>query len=208
MKHWLRKVFVAVIVLGAILGSILGTHGLNQALISTRNLYQVDTAGLQMESDLEYEAQESRRAFLYALVMTDPNDQLPYVLAARGASQRVEQALNQLRTLGVPEITRNVASFERTWKKYDQARDEIMALILEGNSAGAMGVELKRGKPAFAAALVSLHGLKTALGVRAQSDSLQVNATLQRSIGALAAFVLSTLLIVGLLMKARLSSRW
>jgi hypothetical protein len=108
----------------------------------------VDNAGSQMESDLEYETQESRRAFLYALAATDPDDQLPYVLEARQASQRVDQAVDGLRALCSPEITRNVENFERTWKKYDQARDEIMAMILEGNAAGVLGVELKRGQPA------------------------------------------------------------
>src|ERR1700735_1684933 len=104
MSLWLRRVFVAVIVLGAILGSFLGTRGLNQAVISTRDLYRVDTAGPQMESDLEYETEGSRGAFLYALAGREPTDHLPYVAAARGASQRVEQAANRLRALGVPEI--------------------------------------------------------------------------------------------------------
>ncbi len=207
MSLWFRRVFVAGIVLSAILGSFLGTRGLNQAVISTRDLYRVDTAGSQMESDLEFETQESRRAFLYALAVTDPNDQLPYVVAARQASQRVDQALHRLRALGVPEISTDVENFERTWTKYDQARDEIMALILEGRSRDALRVESERGQPAFAAALASLHALKSRLGVRAKTDSLRVNATLLRSIVGLAAFVLSTLLILGLLIKANRSRR-
>jgi diguanylate cyclase (GGDEF)-like protein len=207
MNVWFRRVFVAVMVLGALLGSVLGTRGLNQAVISTRNLYRVDTAGSQMESDLEFETEESRRAFLYALAVTDPNDQLPYVVAARQASQRVDQAANRLRALGVPEIYTDVEAFAGAWNKYDEARDDIMALILEGNSAGALRVDTERGQPAFAAALGSLHVLKAALGVRAQRDSLRVNATLERSIGGLAGFVLSTLLILGLLIKANRSRR-
>jgi len=207
MNVWFRRVFVAVMVLGALLGSVLGTRGLNQAVISTRNLYRVDTAGSQMESDLEFETEESRRAFLYALAVTDPNDQLPYVVAARQASQRVDQAANRLRALGVPEIYSDVEAFGRAWNKYDEARDDIMALILEGNSAGALRVDTERGQPAFAAALGSLHVLKAALGVRARTDSLRVNATLERSIGGLAGFVLSTLLILGLLIKANRSRR-
>jgi diguanylate cyclase (GGDEF)-like protein len=207
MSVWLRRGFWAVIVLGAILGSFLGTRGLNQAVISTRDLYRVDTAGSQMESDLEYETEESRRAFVYALAVTDPNDQLPYVAAARVASQRVDQVANRLRALGVPEISGDVEDFERTWNRYDQARDDIMALILEGNAQAALGVESRRGQPAFAAALGSLHALKAGLEVRARADSLRVNETLQRSIGGLAAFVVSTLLILGLLIKANRSRR-
>ncbi|MGA2212370.1 MAG: EAL domain-containing protein [Bryobacteraceae bacterium] len=207
MKLWFGRVFMALFVGGALAGSFLGVHGLNQAVMSTRDLYRVDTAGSQMESDLEYETQESRRAFVFALAVTDPNDQLPYVAAARAASQRVEDALNRLRRLNVPEITGNVDDFERTWNKYDQARDDIMALILEGNSGAALRVESARGQPAFAAALTSLHALKAGLAVRAQRDALRVNATLRRSIGGLAAFIFSTLLILGLLIKANRSRR-
>jgi hypothetical protein len=63
MKRWWRRTFLTAITMGAILGSVLGTRGLKQAVLSTGDLYRVDTAGSQMESDLEYETQESRRAF-------------------------------------------------------------------------------------------------------------------------------------------------
>ncbi|HTC36828.1 MAG TPA: EAL domain-containing protein [Bryobacteraceae bacterium] len=201
----MRRVLLGAMILAAILGSILGGRALNEAVVRARDLYRVDTGGSQMESGLEYETQESRRAFLYALAVTDPNDQLPYVAEARAANQRVEDELNRLRMLGVPEITGNVKEFERAWNKYDEARDDIIALILEGNAPEALRVESGRGKPAFALALGSLHALKAALEVRARADSFEVNATLKRSIGALAAFAVSTLLIVALLIKSNRS---
>ncbi len=205
MTNGLRRAFLGVIILAAILGSIFGVDALNQALVRARDLYRVDTGGSQMESGLEYETQESRRAFLYALAVTDPNDQLPYVVEARAASQRVQGELNQLRMLGVPEVTGNVEDFDRAWNKYDEARDDIIALILVGDAQAALGVESGRGKPAFTGALARLHALKAALEVRARADSLEVNATLKRSLGALAAFVVSTLLIVALLVKTNRS---
>ena len=150
MTLWLRRVFLAAMILGAILASILGARALNQAVVRARDLYRVDTGGSQMESGLEYETQESRRAFLYALAVTDPNDQLPYVAEARAASRRVQVELNRLGMLHVPEINGNVQEFERAWNKYDEARDDIIALILEGNAPAALRVESERGKPAFA----------------------------------------------------------
>ena len=201
MKRRLQKVFVTAILLGALLGSVLGIRGLNQAMTRANNLYRVDTAGSQMESDLEFETQESRRAFVYALAVSDPNDQLPYVVKAREASQRVEKSVNQLGMLGVPDITRNVEDFERVWTRYDEARDDIMALILVGNSRAALRMESTRGQPAFGLALESLHSLKAALALRAQTDSRQVNDTLRHSIGGLAAFVVSTLTILSLLLR-------
>src|SRR5579863_7482059 len=121
MKGWLRRIPLAAILLAAILGSILGTRELQQAVTRARDLYRVDTAGSQMESSLEYETQESRRAFLYALAITDPNDQLPYVTQARQASQRVDQAASRMRLLGVGEITARLNDFGRAWDRYDQA---------------------------------------------------------------------------------------
>src|SRR5580704_13053024 len=169
MMNWLRKIFLGAVILAAILGSILGARALREAVVRARDLYRVDTGGSQMESGLEYETEESRRAFLYALAVKDPNDQLPYVAEARAASERVQGELNQLRILGVPEITGNVQRFERAWNKYDEARDDIMALILEGDAPAALGVESERGKPAFSVALGSLHALKAALEVRARA---------------------------------------
>jgi diguanylate cyclase (GGDEF)-like protein len=207
MTRSFQSGFFRVTILGAILGSALGTRELKQAVVSVRHLYRVDTSGSQMESDLEYETQESRRAFLYALALTDPNQQLPYVAEARRASLHVDQAVGRLRALDAPEIAFNVEAFERSWKMYDRIRDEIMALILVGDAAGALRVESGRGQPAFASALASLHGLKAALEAQAREDSLQVNATLLRSIGGLTAFVASTLLILALLLKANRSRR-
>jgi Diguanylate cyclase, GGDEF domain len=83
----------------------------------------------------------------------------------------------------------------------------MMAQILIGNSVAALRVELERGKPSFAAALGSLHAVKAELEARARADSLQVNATLRRSIAGLGGFVISTLLILGLLAKAGRSRR-
>jgi hypothetical protein len=51
----------------------------------------------------------------------------------------VDQAVDGLRALCSPEITGNVENFERTWKKYDQTRDEIMAMILEEMRRGSWG---------------------------------------------------------------------
>jgi hypothetical protein len=198
---------LALFILGAILGSILGARTLVQALVRTRDLYRVDTAGSQMESDLEYETQESRLAFLYALGVSDPNEQLPYVAQARRASDEIDKTTNELRGLGARDLTEAVEEFGRAWRQYDVARDEIIAQILLGNSAEALRVEAARGQPAFGAALTRLHALKAVLRNRARNDSYAVNATLERSVAGLAAFALSILIIVSLLIQANRARR-
>src|SRR5271170_6005824 len=87
MKSWMRFVAIPALVLAALGGSIFGVIELRQAVSRSQDLFRLDTVGSQIESDLEFQTQENRRAFLYALA--DPNQQLPYVDAARIADQNV-----------------------------------------------------------------------------------------------------------------------
>jgi diguanylate cyclase (GGDEF)-like protein len=207
VKGWLKRGLLFGLALAGIGGSLLGTKALRQAITQSQNLYRIDTAGSQIESDLEFEAQESRRAFLYALAISDPNQQLPYIDQAREASLRVQEAIQQLRSLGQPEIDGCVKEFERSWELYSQARDEIVAHVLEGDTGAAMAVDTRRGQPAFSAALRNLHALKSTLARHASRESAQVDSTLKRSAAGLAAFTICTLLIVASLAKANRDRR-
>jgi diguanylate cyclase (GGDEF)-like protein len=196
-----KRALVGILAAAGIGASILAVRALKQAIAGSEDLYRVDTAGLQLESSLEYETQESRRAFLYALALNDPNDQLPYIDLARGASDRVQVAVQRLDELSAPDIGKCIREFERSWRIYSQARDEIVAHILEGATAQAVRVERARGEPAFLAARHDLHELRSILALHASRQSAQVNSTLWECAGGLAAFALCTLLIVGLLGK-------
>jgi diguanylate cyclase (GGDEF)-like protein len=207
MNRILRRGLWVAPALAGILGSILGARALRQSMTTCQSLYRVDNAGSQIESDLEFETQESRRAFLYAMATHDPNEQLPYIDRARVASQRVGDLAHRIRSLGASEIGAWVDGFEISWEKYVAARDEIVADILEGNVPAAIEVERVRGEPAFLTALKSLHELKRVLETHARRDSALVDSTLKRCAAGLAAFALCTLLIVGLLGQANRGRR-
>jgi diguanylate cyclase (GGDEF)-like protein len=207
MNRILRRGLWVVPALAGMLGSIFGARALKQAMHTTQSLYLVDNAGSQIESDLEFETQESRRAFLYAMATHDPNEQLPYIDQAREASQRVSDLAHRIRLLGAPEIGGWVQGFELSWGQYGAARDEIVADILEGNIAAAIDAEHARGQPAFLAALRSLHLLKSVLESHAHADSTLVDSTLKRCALGLAAFAICTLLIVALLSQANRDRR-
>jgi diguanylate cyclase (GGDEF)-like protein len=202
MNQLSKRVLVGVLAVAGIGASILAARALKQAIAGSEDLYRVDTAGLQLESSLEYETQESRRAFLYALALNDPNEQLPYIDQAREASARVHAEVQHLDELRAPDIVSCVRGFERSWHVYGQARDEIVARILEGDTAQAVRVDRLKGKPAFLAALHDLHELRSTLALHAGRQSAQVHSTLRKCAGGLAAFALCTLLIVGLLGKS------
>ena len=201
MKRRLTLAAVTAAALAGACGSFLAARALLRAIDESQTLYRVDTAGSQIESDLEYETQESRRAFLYALAVDDPNQQLPFIDEARQASDRVEQTAARMRSIQWPEIEGWVNEFERSWKTYGDARDEIVADILEGDTAASIVAERVRGQPAFNAALRDLHALKFTLAQHAQVASAEVDRTLKKCAASLAAFLLSTVLIITLLSK-------
>ncbi|HYL78695.1 MAG TPA: EAL domain-containing protein [Bryobacteraceae bacterium] len=201
MSHLVKRSLVTVLALAGVAASILTARALKQAITGSEDLYRVDTTGLQAESALEYETQESRRAFLYALAITDPNDQLPYIDQARVASERVHDEVRRLDAIGAPEIASCLRDFERSWQAYGQARDEIVAHILEGDTRGAVRVERLRGEPGFLAALHYLHQLRSTLARHASEQSQQVDGTLRRCAAGLAIFAICTLSIAGLLGK-------
>ena len=202
MNSVVRRGLWAAPALAGILGCIFGARALKQAMNTCQSLYLVDTAGSQIESDLEFEIQESRLAFLYAMATHDPNEQLPYIDQAREASRLVGDMAHQMRLLRAPEIGGWVDGFDLSWRKYGAARDEIVADILVGNIAGSIDAENRRGQPAFLAALRSLHSLKAVLKNHAREDSALVDRTLKRCALGLAAFTIGMLLIVVLLSRA------
>ena len=201
MNYFRKHGLVGTLALAGLLASILATRSLQQAITGCQDLYRVDTIGSQIESDLEYQAQESRRSFFYALAITDPNDQLPYLYEGHAASVQLAEAIERLRHLA-PDMTGFADEFERVWRVYESARDEIVARLLEGDTAAAIKLEHQRGQPAFATAMRELRALKSRLEGRARQESLQVDRTLKRSAVGLGAFALCTLLIVALLSKA------
>jgi len=194
--------FFAGLVAAAISGSLLGARALRHTITHCRNLYRVDTVGSQIESELEFETQESRRAFLYALATTDPNEQLPCIDESREAGLSVGAAARRFRQLGVPELAAWVNEFEASWKEYTSARDEIIADILEGDTKAALAADRSAGEPAFLKALDNLHRLKSTLELHASDESAQVNRTLLLCAGGVAAFAISAILILTLLVRA------
>src|SRR5271166_617767 len=88
MRRWALALTLAALTLAGIWGSVIGVVELRQAIFQSQEFYRLDTAGSQIESDLEFQAQENRRAVLSALAVADAH-QLPSVDAAREADERV-----------------------------------------------------------------------------------------------------------------------
>ncbi len=202
MKRWLPLLLYLALAVDGLVGTATGFVELQRAVTRSRDLYRLDTVGSQIESDLEFQTQESRRAFLYALGVTDPNQQLPFVDAAREADREVRDTIGRFRALQAPaDIDRSIEDFEMSWQKYGQARDAVIAGILIGDARHALALDQREGNQAFAAALQDLAALKHALQAHARTQSAQVDRTLQICIAGLALFVLATSGIVLALLR-------
>jgi diguanylate cyclase (GGDEF)-like protein len=206
MKSRFRLGFLCLLGLAGLAGSAAGVMQLRNAMSRSQDLYRIDTVASHVESDLEFYIQESRRAFLYALSMADPNQQLPYVDAAREAADRVNQNIARIRDLHTTRETAfNLQQFETAWDAYGKFRDEIVARILSSDQAGALDLEQGEANGAFTQALDDLHALKRSIEDHARKQSDEVRATLKSCIVALAGFVLAVCLVLTALIRANRS---
>src|SRR4051812_25262601 len=137
----------------ALLSAATGAFSLLQlrsAASEARQLYDGLVSGLDLIGALQYDVQEARRRMLYALTTTDANLQVEYVDESRAADERVTARVHQhIRQLAHPDDIAAARQFEHDWNDYITVRDEVIAAILEGQSAAAIANDLHAGTPAF-----------------------------------------------------------
>lgn len=206
LDRWMPHLLFAALAVDGLVGSATGVVELQRAVDRSQNLYRLDTMGSQIEGQLEFETQESRRAFLYALAVTDPNQQLPFIDASREADRKVLETIQRFGELRAPaDIVGTMREFETSWAGYTRKRDEVIASILIGDARQALALDQREGNEAFAAALRNLQALKGALEAHAKTQSAQLNQTLRDCILGLAFFVLGISFIVFALLRVNRS---
>ncbi len=205
-KGWAPILLFIALAVDGLVGSATGVVELERAVTRSQNLYRLDTVGSQIEGDLEFETQESRRASLYALAVTDPNQQLPFIDASREADRKVRETIERFAELHAPEdMARPMHEFETSWARNARTRDQVIASILTGDARQAIALDQREGNQTFAAALQNLQELKQALESHAKTESEQVNQTLKNCILGLAFFVVGISFIVFALLRVNRS---
>ena len=115
-----------------------------------QRMYTGSVYGLQRIGELQYDAQETRRATLYALTTSDSNLQVEYADQSRDADQRVKDGIAEyLRHARQPAEIALANRLTRDWASYLNVRDEVLASILEGSTKEAVNLDLSGGVPAF-----------------------------------------------------------
>jgi signal transduction histidine kinase len=123
---------------------------LRKADTEAETIFTSSIQGLQNIGDLQYDAQETRRATLYALTTKNSNLQVIYADQSRGADQRVKDGITRYRQ----QVTRTAEALladrlRHDWNAYLAIRDEVLASILEGSTDEAVNLDIQGGVPAF-----------------------------------------------------------
>ena len=123
---------------------------LRSAARESHRLYDGLVGGLDLLAGLQFDVQEARRRMLYALTTTDPNLQVEYADESRAADERVRQRMAQhTARLANPGEIAAASRFQKNWAEYLRIRDEVIASILEGQTAAAIATDLEFGTPTF-----------------------------------------------------------
>ena len=204
----LVAVFLPALAVAGLAGSAEGVIQLRHAMRRSQALYTLGTVGSQIEGDLEFEIQESRRAVLHALAVDDPSQQLPYLDTAKAAARNVTQGVQSLARLNLPQgAASNLQRFGNSWSVYGRSRDELIARILGNDRKGAMEVEQRGGDGGFSESIFSesindLHAFKRSLEDYARAQAASLDATLRACILAVTCFGAAVALIVLALLQS------
>ena len=181
----------------AVIGAFV-IRDLQAANTEAQEIYTGSVHGLQQIGELQYDAQETRRATLYALTTSDSNLQVKYADQSRDADQHVKDGIAEYgRQARRPDEITLAKRLNSDWSKYLGVRDEVLSSILEGSTGEAVGLDLSEGVPAFEGVRQDLNEVKRLYDEDASRRKANLVASSHRSsvrlIGILGfTFLLST----------------
>lgn len=160
-----------------------------------QQMYAGSVLGLRRIGELQYQAQETRRATLYALTTSDSNLQVEYADQTREADHRVSEGiteyLQEAQTPGEIDLGRRLKA---DWIGYLSVRDEVLASILEGSTKEAVTMDLSGGVPLFDRVRQDLDEIKRDYDEQASQRLANVETTSHRSVLRLIGVIFFTLL--------------
>ena len=179
-QHTTQAVIVVFCIV-AIVGSF-AMRDLQTANQAAENVYRVSVQGLLQVGEMEYFAQETRRATLYALTTNDSNLQLDYADQTRDADRQVTRAIaDYRREAAVSEQLELANRLSKDWTEYLGIRDEVLASILEGSTKEAVSLELSGGVPSFERVKQDLNEVRRLYDQQASQRLANLVATSRRS---------------------------
>lgn len=194
-RHSSVLLLVAVCIGVSVVGALV-IRDLRAANQEAQKIYTGSVRGLQRIGELQFDAQETRRATLYALTTTDSNLQIDYADQTREADRRVRDGIDEYaRKATVPEEKALADRLRRDWTAYLAVRDDVLASILEGSTQEAVHRDLAGGVPAFELVRQDLKEVKRVYGEEASRSQENLEASSRRSATRLAGILSFTFLL-------------
>jgi diguanylate cyclase (GGDEF)-like protein len=184
------KTILTVLAAMAAAAGVLMLHDVRNGMAACRALNEVDLRASQLEGELEFHAEESRRWYLYALALADANEQPPYVDRARAAEADLRQDWTEFRRIaGAAVPPADMTRLANALNQDGRSRDAAIARILAGDTRGAVTLEANHGAARFGEALDALRIVKRRLGEHARGQAQSLNGTLLRGSLSLGLFM-------------------
>jgi len=181
---------------------------LRAANAEAQEMYSGSVHGLQRIGELQYDAQETRRATLYALTTKDSNLQVEYADQTREADQRVKDGIAEYsRQAKQPAEVALAKRLTSDWANYLRIRDEVLASILEGSTREAVNLDLTGGVPAFDVVRQDLNEVKRLYGEDASQRLANLASSSSRATWRLVGLHSFTLVLSGIAVWAIQKSR-
>src|SRR5579863_5308987 len=127
---------IVAISLGILAGLLHSVRDLYSSLDQVRSI-SVDVQALGVDGELQYQIQESRIRFLHMMIpATSEDDRLSDIARVRDADLKVSLLTGKATLLnaGLPRLR----LFARAWEGYDDVKDDMIALALQGRFADAL----------------------------------------------------------------------
>jgi len=163
-----------------------------------QGMYASSVLGLHRIGNLQYQAQETRRATLYALTTKDSNLQVEYADQSREADARVTAGIAEyLQHARLPQEVELGHRLEEHWKAYLHARDEVLGSIMEGSIKEAVAYDLANGVRFFEDVRRDLDDTERLYDEQASQRLANVVALANSTVTRLVTVLIVTVLIAG-----------
>jgi signal transduction histidine kinase len=156
-------------------------------------IYERSVRGLWQMGELQYEAQETRRATIYALTTINANLQVDYADQSREAERHVTEGIADFLAWAQTSEERSVGQkLTKDWTSYLAVRDQVLA---EGSIKDAVDLDITSGAPQFERVTRDLEEVRRLYDAQASLRLAAVAAFSRRSV-----IKLSSALGIGLLL--------
>jgi signal transduction histidine kinase len=154
---------------------------LHTANLAAQRMYAGSVLGLHRIGELQYEAQETRRATFYALTTNDSNLQVEYADESREADRLVNEGIIEyLRQAQAPHEIEIGKRLEADWSEFVKVRNEVLSSILEGSTKEAVALDLSGGVQLFDRVRQDMEEIKRLYDEQASQRLAAVVATSRR----------------------------